>query len=145
MWTFRQPDQAARRNNDVTIIQRHRFGRGNTGPLVFLSSHLLAYTSMKPSSEYHLRSSWCSCPTSPPTVVPNPSHRNRAPVFALRRSTGRSAEMSPSFYQRACSQIPPWSLAQMSPLTILVLMLQMHAPTHSHPSTQTETLRNPRT
>ena len=49
---------------------------------VFLSSRLLIYTSMEPTSQSHLSRSCFSCPTSPPTVDPTPSHRNRAPVLA---------------------------------------------------------------
>ena len=30
----------------------------------------------------------------------------------LRRSTGRWAEMTPPFYDRACSYIPPWCLVR---------------------------------
>jgi len=57
---------------------------------VFLSQRMLIYTFMEPTSESHLSRSWCSCPTSPPTVDPTPSHRNRAHVFApLYRANGR--------------------------------------------------------
>ena len=56
----------------------------------FLSSRLLIYTSMEPTSQSHLSRSCFSCPTSPPTVDPIPSHRNRAPVLApLYRAISR--------------------------------------------------------
>ena len=77
---------------------------------VFLSARLLAYTSMEPNSECHLMRSWCWYRTSP-LLSSQPPHTAIARL-CLHRSTERSAEMTPSFYHRACSHIPLWSLTR---------------------------------
>ena len=57
---------------------------------VFLSSRLLIYKFMQPTSQSHLSRSCFSCPSSLPTVDTTPLHRNRAPVLApLYRAISR--------------------------------------------------------
>ena len=64
-----------------------------------------------------------SLPHNPTSVAhvshahPHPPPSTQPPHTAIarlcwRRSTMRSAETTPSFYHRACSYIPPWSLVR---------------------------------
>ena len=52
-----------------------------------------------PTSGAH---SWCSCPNSPPTLVPTPLH-TALPRLCRRYSSRRSGETNLSAYHRACS------------------------------------------
>ena len=95
---------------------------------VFLSSRLLIYTSMEPTSQSHLSRSCFSCPTSPPTVDPIPSHRNRAPVLApLYRVIGRDDPVCLSFHLLAFASMEPTSDFHLTLMVLMVLMLQMPA------------------
>ena len=102
---------------------------------VFLSSRLLIYTSMEPTSQSHLSRSCFSCPTSPPTVDPIPSHRNRAPVLApLYRVIGRDDPVFLSFHLLAFASMEPTSDFHLTLMVLMVLMLQMPAlPTATFP------------